>query len=173
MEEETKKPLNTEKEKKFNSPSKGKLNLDKVIEEIGAYIGKEPDKNYNLVIGTDANGSAVADFISAIIVHRVGFGGIYFWRKAERRKVYSLRDKIYKEVNISLELTQEFILKFKNSFSEKKLENYNFEIHVDVGNGGQTREMIKEVVGMVRGNGFEVRTKPDAYGASKIADKYT
>jgi len=33
--------------------------------------------------------------------------------------------------------------------------------------------MIKEVVGMVTGNGFTAKTKPDSYGASKVADKHT
>jgi len=33
--------------------------------------------------------------------------------------------------------------------------------------------MIREVVGMVNGNGFYARTKPDAYGATSVADKHT
>jgi predicted RNase H-related nuclease YkuK (DUF458 family) len=33
--------------------------------------------------------------------------------------------------------------------------------------------MIKEVVGMVTGNGFKARTKPESYGASNVADKHT
>lgn len=165
--------MKNSKEKQFNSPTKGKMNLDRVIKELSAYIEEDPDRKYSLVIGTDANGSEVADFISAIIIHRIGFGGIYFWKRAERRKVNSLRDKIYEEVNLSLILAQEFIGKLKNHFNEKKLERYGLEIHVDVGKDGQTREMIKEVVGMIRGSGFEARTKPDAYGASKIADKHT
>jgi len=31
---------------------------------------------------------------------------------------------------------------------------------------------IKEVVGMVTGNGFVAKTKPDAWGASTVADKH-
>ena len=50
---------------------------------------------------------------------------------------------------------------------------YNLEIHVDVGEHGDTREMIKEIVGMVTGNGFVAKTKPDAYAASYVADKHT
>jgi len=50
---------------------------------------------------------------------------------------------------------------------------YNLEIHVDVGDHGQTRDMIKEVVGMVTGNGFVAKTKPQAYGATYVADKHT
>ena len=50
---------------------------------------------------------------------------------------------------------------------------YDFEIHVDVGTVGPTRELIKEVTGMVRANGFSVKTKPESWGASTIADKHT
>jgi len=38
---------------------------------------------------------------------------------------------------------------------------------------GPTREMIKEVVGMVNGNGFTAKTKPESYGAFVVADKHT
>lgn len=36
-----------------------------------------------------------------------------------------------------------------------------------------TREMIREVVGMVSGNGFTAKTKPESYGAFVVADKHT
>jgi hypothetical protein len=42
-----------------------------------------------------------------------------------------------------------------------------------VGKVGETKELIREIVGMVTGSGFEARIKPDSYGASKVADKYT
>jgi len=53
------------------------------------------------------------------------------------------------------------------------LAPYALEIHIDVGEVGPTREMIKEVVGMVTGSGFTAKTKPEAYGAASVADKYT
>jgi hypothetical protein len=33
--------------------------------------------------------------------------------------------------------------------------------------------MIAEVVSMIKGNGYEVKTKPDSFGASKVADRHT
>jgi predicted RNase H-related nuclease YkuK (DUF458 family) len=44
---------------------------------------------------------------------------------------------------------------------------------LDVGEKGQTKDLIREVVGMVVGSGFDARIKPDSFGASKVADKYT
>ena len=52
-------------------------------------------------------------------------------------------------------------------------QDFDVEIHLDVGNNGATQTLIKEVVGMVVGSGFNARIKPDSYGASSVADKYT
>ena len=49
---------------------------------------------------------------------------------------------------------------------------YDLEIHIDVGALGPTRSMIKEVVGMVNGNGFVAKTKPESWAASSVADKH-
>ncbi|GAF87411.1 unnamed protein product, partial [marine sediment metagenome] len=42
----------------------------------------------------------------------------------------------------------------------------------DVGENGQTKDMIKEVTGLIRGTGFEPKIKPEAYVASTVADRY-
>ena len=70
---------------------------------------------------------------------------------------------------MSLETSENFI----NFFQINGISRYNIQIHVDIGHNGETRDMINEVVGMVRGSGYEVKIKPDSYGASKVADRYT
>jgi predicted RNase H-related nuclease YkuK (DUF458 family) len=47
------------------------------------------------------------------------------------------------------------------------------EVHVDIGQNGDTKELIREVVGWVMGSGFKVKIKPNACGATKVADRYT
>ena len=49
----------------------------------------------------------------------------------------------------------------------------NVEIHLDIGEQGETRELIRDVVGMIVGSGFHAEIKPHSYGASKVADRYT
>ena len=44
---------------------------------------------------------------------------------------------------------------------------------MDIGRNGPTKDMIKEVVGMIKGSGYMVRIKPEAYAASTVADRYT
>lgn len=148
----------------FNSPSKGRLTLKGVISELLSFINEERERDYKIIIGTDSNGRGSAEFVTAVIVHRVGRGGRYFWIKYKGIGKLVLRQRIYKEVELSLNMAQKLI---------KKIPDDNLEIHVDVGQYGETRAMIKEVIGMVRGSGFDCKTKPESYGASHIADKHT
>ena len=82
-----------------------------------------------------------------------------------------MRDKIYQEVFLSLELAQKLVPVLKDNLTD--FAPYDLEIHIDVGEVGPTREMIKEVVGMLTGNGFIAKTKPESYGAFVVADKHT
>ena len=159
----------------FISPTKGRLTKSKVVSEISGFVSEEPLSFYRLVIGTDSqtkstNGKAEIDYVTAIIVHRRGRGARYFWKKEKREKIPVLRDKIYMETTMSLEAAQEFVPLLRRAISPAK---YDLEIHIDVGSLGPTREMIREVVGMVTGNGFVAKTKPESWGASSVADKHT
>lgn len=171
-------------EKKFYNPTKGELSPRELVCEIANYINEEPNKRHKIVIGTDSHPPAHNEnevhFVTAIVVHRLGAGGRYFWQKNIRDKIFNLRQRIYEEVNLSLVAAQEVIEEFRKQtnlasiVSIEPLLIKNLEIHLDVGENGETREMIKEVVGMVKGNGFNnVKTKPEAYGASHVADKHT
>lgn len=160
----------------FNSPTFGTLEFKEVITHIKTYLEEEPDLSYSLVIGTDSHDKDKVkreiDFVTAVVVRRIGFGGRYFWTKVKLNNIKTLRDKIYKETMLSLDLATIFVPKLKDSLNGKTL-SYDLEIHIDVGEKGDTREMIREVVGMVNGNGFTAKTKPESYGASSIADKHT
>jgi len=70
---------------------------------------------------------------------------------------------------MSLKLASEVLF----NLSQDKNLKFDFEVHVDIGSQGETRTMLQEIIGMVRGSGFEVKTKPESYGASKVADRYT
>lgn len=162
----------------FHSATHGELILEEVVVHVKNFLEEKPDEQYSLVIGTDSqektssDGAKTAHLISAIVVHRRGFGGKYFWQKRKLLKVHSLREKIYAETLTSLELATIFVPLLRSALNGKS-PKYFLEIHVDVGEYGDTREMIKEVVGMVTGNGFIAKTKPEAYGASYVADKHT
>lgn len=155
----------------FVSPTFGSLSLEEVRKKILEFMAELPDHKYQLVIGSDSqpkNGKGT-DFVTAIVVRRMGLGGIYFWKRIVEQKSLVLRTRIYQEATLSLMAAEEFLRIFKND----GISRYDVEIHVDIGKFGETREMITEVVGMIRGSGFIVKTKPESYGASKVADRHT
>jgi uncharacterized protein len=149
-----------------------KLSPEQVVRTIIDFMAADPERAYKVIVGTDSQGlkAGQADFVTAIVVHRVGNGGRYFWRRTGNGKKYhTLRDRILEEVVISLDVAKEFI-EAGNKF---EVPAFDFEIHIDVGENGKTQPMIQELVGMIRANNFEARTKPDSYAATKVADRHT
>lgn len=154
----------------FNSSLGIKLNINQVVQEIVRFMTEDKNRHYKIVIGSDSEGHAekMIDFVTAIVVHRVGNGGRYFWRRIELPKFHTLRDRIIQEVLLSLEVAKDTLIALKNF----EVPQFDFEIHVDIGENGQTKSMMQEVIGMIRAYNFEARTKPESYAASKVADRH-
>src|SRR3989344_8317004 len=153
----------------FNSPTYGQLDWPEALSNMVAFMGADSKASYELIIGTDSEArSGTADFVSAIIVHKVGRGGVYFWGRQKIDKLFSLKQRILDEALISLTLAEKLV----SDFASMGLMEVNLEIHVDIGPNGPTREMINEIVGMIRANGFKVATKPASRGASHVADRH-
>lgn len=155
----------------FRSPTHGALDFDGVLNKLLNYIGNEPGLEYELIIGTDSIPlhRTSAEFVSAIVVHRKSSGGIYFWNKRVEASMHTLRQRIYEEALLSLKLAEQLIQHLR----QRNIADFNLTIHVDIGPNGETKQMLHEIVGMIKGNGFEVKTKPDSYGASSVADRHT
>jgi len=154
----------------FYNPHLGQMTFDEVIGSIVAEMRGSSKDRFELLIGTDSSTTLDRlDIVSAIVLHRVGRGGRYFWARRRERKPQSLRQQIWREAWLSFELAQHLI----ERLSSLSFLRFNLEIHVDIGENGKTKEMIDEVVGMIIANGFSVRIKPHAYAASSVADKHT
>lgn len=136
-----------------------------------AFILHNVERDYRLIVGTDSlpshNGRVY--LVTAIVLHRVGHGGIYFWKRELSSRMHTLRERMYAEALSSITMAQHL----ETIADLKPLLKRNIEIHVDVGHDGPTREMIQELVGMIIAHGFEARTKPESFGASKVADRHT
>lgn len=161
----------------FNSALGKKLNIEEVASEIINFIRQDEKRLYRITIGTDSEvlPNLDADFVTAVVVHRVGNGGRYFWRRIEIGKFYNLRDRIIKEVILSLDVAKKILTELKKLSQKewsKKGPQWEFEIHIDIGENGETKSMIQEVVGMVRAYEFEAITKPQSYAASNVADRH-
>ena len=154
----------------FNNSFGTKLSVENVVSEIVKFVKEEPSYSYKVIIGTDSEQlqDNLADFVAAIVIHRVGNGGRYFWRRIDGERFYTMRDRIH-EVVLSLELAKPLL---KELGKAELAAKWTFEIHADIGENGPTHELIQEVVGMIRANNFEAKTKPDSYAATKVADRH-
>jgi len=148
-----------------------KIGPSQVVRELLAFMQTSATHQYKVTIGTDSEhlGDKRGDFVTAIVIHRVGNGGIYFYRRIiDGKKFYTLRDRMIREAMISLEIAHAFLAETEKT----KLPKFDFEIHVDVGENGATKTMLQELTGIIRANNFAVKTKPDSYAASKVADRH-
>lgn len=164
----------------FFSPSKGNLDFNQVIGDIKEYISAEPEFFYDIVVGCDSPSSDKPFFPIAIVVLRTGAGGRFFLKKMYYPDAYLKRfvniptnwkQRILQEVYLSCELA--LVLRER---LEKELAGANYQfayIHADVGEHGKTKEMVREVTGLIKSNGFEPRIKPFSFAASVVADRYT
>ncbi len=155
----------------FTNPTDGVLSTNEIFKSIVQFINKEPEKNYKLIVGTDSHpGIDEVVFVTAIVIYREGRGGKFFYHKEKVALDINFKKRIFHEVSKSLNVAS----KISEDFAEKdNIENLDMEIHVDVGEKGPSSEIIKEVVGMVVGSGYEAMIKPESYAASTVADRYT
>lgn len=153
----------------FVSPTHGKLEFNEMFHHLVTFVEEDISKKYHLIIGTDSMESDETTFVTAIVIHRVGNGGQYFYRQIKTPKTKSLRQRIYQETAFSLETASLLSAELsKNGYAQLPVE-----IHLDVGENGETKQIIREVVGMVNGSGYYAVVKPEAYGASKVADRHS
>jgi len=153
----------------FVNPTNGRMDMEKMFDDIMDFVESDRQSNYKLMVGTDSQPGKVVCFVTAVIIYREGKGAKYYYRKFFNKKIPSLKQRIFMEATHSIEIANILFEKL----NDKDKQDLNIEIHLDIGKNGKTRDVIKEVVNMVIGCGFEAQVKPDSYGASKVADKYT
>lgn len=162
----------------FYNPTKGNMTLDGAMQEMMGYMLEKPEKQYEIVVGCDSPSEEEPHFPVAIVILRKGEGGRFFLKKIRyesTRKFYTFRQRIMEEVLLSCELAlvlRETLEKKKDIWPKNLKWEFNY-IHADVGQHGSTKEMIKEVTGLIRGSGFEPVIKPFSFAASVISDRYT
>ncbi|HHY41034.1 MAG TPA: hypothetical protein GX502_07255 [Syntrophaceticus sp.] len=153
----------------FTSPTKGAMNWEEVVNDLLAYIAEEPELSYKIIIGTDSQVREETYFVTAVVVHRVGKGARYYYSRKMYENIKSLRQRIFMEAAASLETAS----RLTQDLAAKGHTELDLEIHLDIGRNGETKEMIRDIVGMITGSGFDAKIKPYSCGASTVADKYT
>ncbi len=159
----------------FYNPTCGNLSLEGVVKEVIGYMSLSPEFSYDIVVGCDSSSGENPNFPIALVILKKGQGGRFFLKTITypQKKFYGWKERILQEVLLSCQVA--LTLKEKIGQEAENLPlNYEFKyIHADVGENGITKDMIKEVVGLIKGNGFEPKLKPESFAASNVADRYS
>lgn len=154
----------------FISPTFGAMTIEQVVASLKAYVEEDPKASYKLVLGTDSQTSRRGTtLVTALIIHRVGKGARFFFRRIYSRPLNDLRYRIYKETELSLETAE----RLNRGGMGELVSVWPLEIHIDIGQQGDTKMLIQEIKGWVTSVGYEARIKPHSFGASSVADRFT
>ncbi|AAK78149.1 hypothetical protein BJV85_003954 [Clostridium acetobutylicum] len=152
----------------MHSKTFGDVSIDEMVSRIKEFILKDNNCNYKITIGTDSQNKNLTKVVVVVAIHRIGSGGIFFYDIKHVHKISNVRQKIYYETALSLELAS----KVSHAFAEANIQE-DIEIHADIGSNrkGKTYPLINEITGWITGEGYKYQIKPYSYAASCIADK--
>jgi predicted RNase H-related nuclease YkuK (DUF458 family) len=165
----------------FYNVSEGSMSFETMIQRIKTFISNDPRSEYILSIGTDSQvHQHDTKFITAVHVHRVGKGA---WGCLKNtvipRPIDSLHEKISMETTLSQELAYAFTTSYLSELAEILIPfsdegaDLMFEIHLDIGRKGLTKDLIQEMTGRIQAMGIEAKIKPDSYTAFSYANRFT
>jgi len=150
------------------SPTYGKVSYERMIEIIKDFISKAPQSTYNISVGTDSQNFDYTKTVMVVAIHRIGYGGIFFYDIERVKKISNLSQRLFYETSISLDMA----IKLSQTLEREKI-NFGISIHVDAGKNGKSSKIIPEIAGWIKACGFTCETKPNSYAASSIADRYS
>ena len=119
-----------------------------------------------IYVGTDSQQDGQrTQFVTVIVIHDPGHGGRAYYTKETVTRIKSLRERLLKEVWMSVQTALEI--------SPMISEESSLQVHVDVNTNTKFRssQYVKEVVSMVVSQGFECKLKPEAWAAMHVADQ--
>lgn len=165
----------------FYNPTKGNISFDQAMQEMINYMQEKPEKFYDIIVGCDSSSGGDPNFPVVVAILRIGEGGRFFLKKIRypesfNKKFLHWKNRILQEVLLSCELALFLREKFNKKVEGLKNANLRYQlryIHADIGENGDTRDMIKELTGLIIGNGFEPKIKPEAYVATAVADRFS
>ena len=130
------------------------------------FVVNHPDCFF--IIGTDSQNHKKRQqcvFTSVLIAYKLGRGGSVIMHRDKVPVMNALRQRLLMEAMRSLEVAW---------YLSTRIEDKNImEIHLDVNSNlkWESSKYKEELVGLVVGQGFTAVLKPNAFGASKCADR--
>jgi predicted RNase H-related nuclease YkuK (DUF458 family) len=136
-----------------------------VLDTLRSHMSSTEDGQFEVHVGTDSQQAGnYTEFVAVIVLLNKGKGGRAFYTRERTPRVKSLRERLMKEVWMSLQVGMQL--------NAVVPETVGLTIHVDANPDVQFRssDHVKELVGMVAGQGFKTLTKPDSWAATHVAD---
>lgn len=142
---------------------------DDIIWEVEQTLLKEKALGHktHVCVGTDSQvTSGITEFATVIVFVRDRAGGFMFITKDKSRHIYTLKERMIREVGKSVEVAYTL---------QPLLKKYGIklEVHADI-NADPTHKSnsaFNDAMGYIKGIGFEFKAKPDAFASSYCADK--
>lgn len=160
----------------WHSITYGRVGMKEISEKLLEFYERNLPSGdpMEITIGTDSqNRTGYTKIVSVISIICKGNGGIFFHQTEYVDIIFSVREKLERETNRSLEIAQELIGFLENKKFQELYNNCPISIHIDAGNApqGKTKDLIQGLVGWVHGMGYDCEIKPNSYAASSIADR--
>lgn len=158
----------------FRTGSGKKIEFNKIPDALLRFYNAHINDNVSVIIGTDSQNFSDTKMVSVIAVVAEGHGGIFFYEISHVDLIQNVHLKLQTETAASLELAQQLVTALESSVTYSELySNCPLSIHVDAGNSdkGKTKALIPELVGWIKASGYDVKTKPESFVASSIADR--
>jgi predicted RNase H-related nuclease YkuK (DUF458 family) len=129
-------------------------------------------KRHEIILGTDSQPFSAGTFsvtAIAVLCENQDYHCRYFYKEHEEiPHHHNLYSRILSEAETTIKLATEV---------KERLNEANISIHLDVSHentSNRTGRFSRSLVAMVKGYGYEnVEIKPNAWCASKVADKHT
>ena len=133
----------------------GEVSIQKIVEIIENYVSKNSHSDFQVIIGTDSQNFDKTKIVLVIAVLEQTKGGFFFYDITRVNKITNIKQKLYKETQMSLDCATELMDAFEKQYEKTGFDytKIQFSIHVDAGFKGPTKEVIPERVGWVKSCG--------------------
>ena len=146
------------------------LALEEALKQAIAYIEEDKEAEYDVIVGSDSLWRPwITVFATVFAVHRKGKGARFWYTKSKEKHPRSIPMRLMREASDSVELMQALY----DSNIMLLVPEENFSVQIDVGENGDSRSVIKDIIGFVSGQGLKCEYKPDSSIASIVADRIT
>lgn len=136
------------------------------IPDIHAFVREKVASGHtDLKIGTDSlQTGRFTQFVTVVVFHRPTKGGVVAFTRLVQPRIVSMRERLFREVLMSVQLAIDV-----NEYLPKSA---SLEVHIDATTDLKyaSSSVVKELVGMVMGQGFRYSVKPDAWVSTHVAD---